>query len=84
MKGEVIEQAWAKIGKLYVRKSAFERCAASRNYCAWPSKPLAHDNGVGRGAPFPGWLLPACALCPPPETQRPIADVEGRIDAADW
>jgi hypothetical protein len=24
-KGEVIEQAWAKIGTLYVRKSAFER-----------------------------------------------------------
>jgi hypothetical protein len=24
-KGEVIEQAWAKIGALYVRKSAFER-----------------------------------------------------------
>ena len=27
-KGEVIEQAWAKIGTLYVRKSAFERGAA--------------------------------------------------------
>ena len=26
--GEVIEQAWAKIGSLYVRKSAFERDAA--------------------------------------------------------
>jgi hypothetical protein len=24
-KGEAIEQAWAKIGTLYVRKSAFER-----------------------------------------------------------
>jgi hypothetical protein len=24
-KGEVIEQAWAKIGTLYMRKSAFER-----------------------------------------------------------
>jgi hypothetical protein len=24
-KGEVIERAWAKIGTLYVRKSAFER-----------------------------------------------------------
>jgi len=24
-KGEVIEQAWAKIGTLYLRKSAFER-----------------------------------------------------------
>jgi hypothetical protein len=47
-KGEVIEQAWAKIGTLYVPKSAFER----------GSKPLAHENGVGRGAPFPGCLLP--------------------------
>jgi len=27
-KGEVSEQAWAKIGTLYVRKSAFERGAA--------------------------------------------------------
>jgi hypothetical protein len=27
-KGEVIEQAWIKIGTLYVRKSAFERGAA--------------------------------------------------------
>ncbi len=27
-KGEVIEQAWSKIGTLYVRKSAFERGAA--------------------------------------------------------
>jgi hypothetical protein len=27
-KGEVIEQPWAKIGTLYVRKSAFERGAA--------------------------------------------------------
>ena len=27
-KGELIEQAWAKIGTLYVRKSAFERGAA--------------------------------------------------------
>ena len=27
-KGEVIEQAWAKIGTLYVRKSAFE-CGAA-------------------------------------------------------
>ena len=27
-KGEVIEQAWAKIGTLYVRKSAFERGSA--------------------------------------------------------
>jgi hypothetical protein len=27
-KGEVIEQAWAKIGTLYMRKSAFERSAA--------------------------------------------------------
>jgi hypothetical protein len=27
-KGEAIEQAWAKIGTLYVRKSAFERGAA--------------------------------------------------------
>ena len=27
-KVEVIEQAWAKIGTLYVRKSAFERGAA--------------------------------------------------------
>jgi hypothetical protein len=27
-KGEIIEQAWAKIGTLYVRKSAFERGAA--------------------------------------------------------
>ena len=27
-KGEVIEQAWAKIGRLYVRKSAFERGTA--------------------------------------------------------
>jgi hypothetical protein len=27
-KGEVIDQAWAKIGTLYVRKSAFERGAA--------------------------------------------------------
>ena len=27
-KGEVIEQAWAKIGTLYIRKSAFERGAA--------------------------------------------------------
>jgi hypothetical protein len=27
-KGEVIEQAWAKIGTLYLRKSAFERGAA--------------------------------------------------------
>jgi len=26
--GEVIEQAWAKIGTLYLRKSAFERGAA--------------------------------------------------------
>jgi hypothetical protein len=26
-KGEVIEQAWAKIGSLYLRKSAFERGA---------------------------------------------------------
>jgi hypothetical protein len=26
-KGEVIEQAWAKIGTLYLRKSAFERGA---------------------------------------------------------
>jgi hypothetical protein len=24
-KGEVIEQAWAKIGALYIRKSTFER-----------------------------------------------------------
>ena len=27
-KGEVIDQAWAKIGTLYVRKSAFERGSA--------------------------------------------------------
>ena len=27
-KGEAIEQAWAKIGSLYLRKSAFERGAA--------------------------------------------------------
>jgi hypothetical protein len=27
-KGEVIEQAWAKIGTLYMRKSAFERGAS--------------------------------------------------------
>jgi hypothetical protein len=27
-KGEAIEQAWAKIGTLYVRKSTFERGAA--------------------------------------------------------
>jgi hypothetical protein len=27
-KGEAIEQAWAKIGTLYVRKNAFERGAA--------------------------------------------------------
>ena len=27
-KGDIIEQAWAKIGTLYVRKSAFERGAA--------------------------------------------------------
>jgi hypothetical protein len=27
-KGEIIEQAWSKIGTLYVRKSAFERGAA--------------------------------------------------------
>jgi hypothetical protein len=27
-KGEVIEQAWAKIGTLYMRKSAFERGTA--------------------------------------------------------
>ena len=27
-KGEAIEQAWAKIGTLYMRKSAFERGAA--------------------------------------------------------
>jgi hypothetical protein len=27
-KGEVIEQAWAKIGTLYVRKSAFARGSA--------------------------------------------------------
>jgi len=27
-KGELIEQAWAKIGTLYLRKSAFERGAA--------------------------------------------------------
>jgi hypothetical protein len=27
-KGEPIEQAWAKIGSLYLRKSAFERGAA--------------------------------------------------------
>jgi hypothetical protein len=27
-KGEVVEQAWAKIGTLYLRKSAFERGAA--------------------------------------------------------
>jgi hypothetical protein len=27
-KGEVIEQAWAKIGTLYLRKSAFERGTA--------------------------------------------------------
>ena len=27
-KGEIIEQAWAKIGTLYMRKSAFERGAA--------------------------------------------------------
>jgi hypothetical protein len=27
-KGEIIEQAWAKIGLLYVRKSAFERGAS--------------------------------------------------------
>jgi hypothetical protein len=27
-KVEVIEQAWAKIGTLYIRKSAFERGAA--------------------------------------------------------
>jgi hypothetical protein len=26
-KGEVVEQAWAKIGTLYIRKSAFERGA---------------------------------------------------------
>ena len=28
VKGEVIEQAWAKIGTLYMRKSAFERGAS--------------------------------------------------------
>lgn len=27
-KGEVVEQAWAKIGSLYLRKSALERGAA--------------------------------------------------------
>jgi hypothetical protein len=27
-KGEIVEQAWAKIGTLYVRKSAFERGTA--------------------------------------------------------
>jgi hypothetical protein len=27
-KGDIIEQAWSKIGTLYVRKSAFERGAA--------------------------------------------------------
>jgi hypothetical protein len=27
-KSEVIEQAWAKIGALYIRKSAFERGTA--------------------------------------------------------
>ena len=27
VKGEPIEQAWAKIGSLYIRKSAFERGA---------------------------------------------------------
>ncbi len=27
-KGELIEQAWARIGTLYLRKSAFERGAA--------------------------------------------------------
>jgi len=27
-KGEPIEQAWAKIGTLYIRKSAFERGTA--------------------------------------------------------
>ena len=27
-RGEAVEQAWAKIGTLYVRKSAFERGAA--------------------------------------------------------
>jgi hypothetical protein len=27
-KGEVIEPAWAKVGTLYLRKSAFERGAA--------------------------------------------------------
>jgi hypothetical protein len=31
-KGDVIEQAWAKIGTLYMRKSAFERGTA------WPQK----------------------------------------------
>jgi hypothetical protein len=31
-KGEVIEQAWAKIGTLYMRKSAFERGRA------WPQE----------------------------------------------
>jgi hypothetical protein len=31
-KGEPIEQAWAKIGTLYIRKSAFERGSA------WPKE----------------------------------------------
>ena len=31
-KGEVVEQAWAKIGTLYMRKSAFERGTA------WPQR----------------------------------------------
>ena len=50
-KGEVIEQAWAKIGTLYVRKSAFERGAAFPQLLRVLSKPLAHDNGVGRCLP---------------------------------
>jgi hypothetical protein len=33
-KGEVIEQAWAKIGTLYVRKSASSVALHSRSSCA--------------------------------------------------
>ena len=44
-KNEVIEQAWAKIGTLYVRKSAFERGSAFPPILRVTVEPMAHDNG---------------------------------------
>ena len=45
-KGELIEQAWAKIGTLYVRKkSAFERGSAFPPILRVTVEPMAHDNG---------------------------------------